>query len=113
MDDLVENSCLIVLYKIRTAPLSERYCIENYHSKIIAGVLKNEKHQLKPEQIPANFSVLFNLLNIIIIIVYRINEIKGNFENHKVYQLFIENLAGNLYICLNPPICIVFLSHFQ
>ena len=32
------------LYKIRTAPLSERYCIENYHSKIIAGVLKNEKH---------------------------------------------------------------------
>ena len=32
------------LYKIRTAPLSERCSIENYHSKIIAGVLKNEKH---------------------------------------------------------------------
>ena len=32
------------LYKIRTAALSERYCIENYHSKIIAGVQKNEKH---------------------------------------------------------------------
>ena len=32
------------LYKIRTAPLSERYCIENYHSKIIAGALKIEKH---------------------------------------------------------------------
>ena len=29
---------------IRFGPLSERYCIENYHSKIIAGVLKNEKH---------------------------------------------------------------------
>ena len=32
------------LYKIRTAPLSERSSIENYYSKIIAGVLKNEKH---------------------------------------------------------------------
>ena len=31
------------LYKIRTAPLSERCSIENYHSMIIAGVLKNEK----------------------------------------------------------------------
>ena len=51
------------LYKIRTAPLSERSSIENYYSKIIAGVLKNEKHLPKPEHIPANFIVLFNLLN--------------------------------------------------
>ena len=51
------------LYKIRTAPLSERCSIENYYSKIIAGVLKNEKHLPKPEHIPANFIVLFNLLN--------------------------------------------------
>ena len=32
------------LYKIRRAPLSERRSFENYHSKIIAGVLRNEKH---------------------------------------------------------------------
>ena len=51
------------LYKIWTAPLSERSSIENYYSKIIAGVLKNEKHLPKPEHIPANFIVLFNLLN--------------------------------------------------
>ena len=51
------------LCKIRTAPLSERSSIENYYSKIIAGVLKNEKHLPKPEHIPANFIVLFNLLN--------------------------------------------------
>ena len=70
--------------------------LTDYYSKIIAGVLQNEKNSTKPEQIPTNFSVLFNLLNIIIIIVYCIIEIKENFENHKVYQLFIENLAGNL-----------------
>ena len=79
------------LYKIRTAPLSERSSIENYYFKIIAGVQKNEKHLPKPEHIPANFTVLFNLLNIIIIIVYCTIEIKENFGNHKVYQLFIEN----------------------
>ena len=32
------------LYKIRTAPLSERCSTENHYSKIIAGVLKKEKH---------------------------------------------------------------------
>ena len=53
-----------------------RKFIENYQFKSLAGVLQNEKHRQKTEQIPENFGVLFNLLNIIIVTAYCVVKIK-------------------------------------
>ena len=61
----------------------QQSCIEIYHSQIIAGALmKNTNRILSISHIPANFIVLFNLLNIIAKLSFNFN-FNFNFQTVK------------------------------